>query len=690
MMLSSRVLLLALALPPIALGAEPGTEPVVPEIVVTGEFREPELSSVPASISVLTEQDIVARNAHHLEELLGMAANVNYASGASRGRYFQIRGIGERGQFAEPLNSSVGLLIDHVDFSGVGAVGTLYDVSQVEIFRGPQGTRYGANALAGLINVTTNQPTAEQQGSLRAELANYDSYSLAGTLSGPLSDRVGYRVAVQQLVSDGFIDNDFLDADDTNDRDELTLRGKLSWLVGDASELDLMLGYIDIDNGYDAFSLDNNRDTRSDEPGHDRQESSFGSIQWRWSGAERFNVEAVATYADSDIEYGYDEDWTFVGFHPFGYSSTDNYLRDRQTATAEVRVLSEPDGRLFKASTDWVVGAYYLDQQVDLTRQYTFQASDFDSRFEIDRYAVFGQTESALGNTTTLTLGARLERHESTYDDNLGVHFEPDDDLWGARIALDHMLNTDTLVYGSISRGYKAGGFNTDGTLDADLREFDPEVLYNYELGIKGSWLEDTVVARVSLFYMSRDDMQVASSETRVRPDGSAEFISYVGNASEGNNWGLEAELDWQVADPLRLFASVGLLNTEYEDYINGNGDNLDGRDQAHAPKYQFFASAQYDFNGGWFARIEVEGKDEFYFSDSHGEQSDAYELLNASIGFERGAWSARVWGRNLTDEDYRTRGFFFGNDPRLDYEGKGYNQLGEPRRVGLTVDWAF
>ncbi len=138
MMPSFRVLLVVLALPLIALGAEPETDPVVPEIIVTGEFREPELSSIPASVSVLTEQDIVARNAHHLEELLGMAANVNYASGASRGRYFQIRGIGERGQFAEPLNSSVGLLIDHVDFSGVGAVGTLYDVSQVEIFRDPK------------------------------------------------------------------------------------------------------------------------------------------------------------------------------------------------------------------------------------------------------------------------------------------------------------------------------------------------------------------------------------------------------------------------------------------------------------------------------------------------------------------------------------------------------------------------
>lgn len=686
----TRVLIVALALPNAGFGAESIAERIIPEIVVTGEFRDARLNSIPSSLSVIDEEAIAARGAQHLEELLGMAPNVNYASGASRGRYFQIRGIGERGQFGEPLISSVGLLVDHVDFSGVGAVGTLYDVAQVEIFRGPQGTRYGANALAGLINVTTNEPTPEQQGSLRVEAANYDSYSLAGSVSGPLSDRVGYRFVAQQYRSDGFIDNEFLGVDDTNERDELTLRGKLNWLAGEASEIALMVGYIDIDNGYDAFSLDNDRDTRSDEPGHDRQESGFGSVKWSWTGAERFSLEAIATYADSEIEYGYDEDWTYVGFHPFGYSSTDNYLRDRQTGTVEVRLLSEPDGRLFNATTDWVVGTYLLNQQVDLTREYTFQAEDFDSSFEVNRVAVFAQTETALSEATTLTLGARLERHESEYDDSEGVSFEPDDDLWGARVALEHMLNANTLIYASVSRGYKTGGFNTDGTLDVDLREFDPEVLYNYEIGVKGSWLQDTLVARASLFYMSRDDMQVSSSVTRVRPDGSVEFIAFLGNASEGANWGVEAELDWRPTEPLRLFASLGLLETEYEDYINGNGDDLDGRDQAHAPGYQFFAGAQYDFLGGWFARLELEGKDEFYFSDSHNEKSAAYELLNASVGLAQGAWSVRVWGRNLTDEDYRTRGFFFGNDPRTGYEGRGYTQLGEPRRIGVTVDWAF
>ena len=111
------------------------------EIVVTADFRDTNLMETGASISVLDESLIVERGAQHLEEILGIAPNVNYASGTSRARYFQIRGVGDRSQFQEPLNASVGLLLDGIDFSGIGSLGTTFDVEQVEILRGPQGTR---------------------------------------------------------------------------------------------------------------------------------------------------------------------------------------------------------------------------------------------------------------------------------------------------------------------------------------------------------------------------------------------------------------------------------------------------------------------------------------------------------------------------------------------------------------------
>jgi outer membrane receptor protein involved in Fe transport len=449
-----------------------------------------------------------------------------------------------------------------------------------------------------------------------------------------------------------------------------------------------MLGRIDVDNGYDAFSLDNGRDTLSDQPGRDKHDANFGSLGLNWYGSERFGIETIATYANSKIDYGYDEDWVYVGFDPAEYSSTDDYRRDRRTGTLEVQLFSEPAGRLFGGTTDWVVGTYVLTSDVKLNRDYTFLPSRFSSDYEVLRYAAFGQLESRLSERVTLIGGLRYERHDSKYHDSNDVRFDPDDDLYGGRLSLEYLLSDGLMGYVSAAKGYKAGGFNTLGTLDEDLREYDPEDLYNLEVGVKGRVLGDRLGARVAGFYMWRDNMQVESSVVRPRPDGSSEFVQFVGNASDGVNYGMEAELEYLATDRLTLFANLGLLFTRYKDYVNAAGENLDGRDQAQAPKYQFFTSARYRFGGGYFVNVEAEGKDSFYFSDNHDQQSDSYELYNLSAGYEGDGWTVTFWGRNLTDKDYFVRGFYFGNDPRTGYEPALYTQLGEPRRYGVTVDW--
>lgn len=198
------------------------------EIVVTSEFRPTTLQTLAASISVLNAELTERRGAQHLEELIGVAPNVNFSSGSSRARYYQIRGIGERSQFAEPINPSVGFIVDEIDFSGIGTAGTLFDVDNVEVLRGPQGTLYGANALAGLIRVNTNIPDSEPGLKLQTQVADFDTWSVgvAGNVD-LIEDQLVARIAVQQYESDGFIENTFLNRDDTNGRDEFTARVRL-------------------------------------------------------------------------------------------------------------------------------------------------------------------------------------------------------------------------------------------------------------------------------------------------------------------------------------------------------------------------------------------------------------------------------------------------------------------------------
>ena len=253
-------------------------------ITVNSDFRHQNLLKTPSSLSVLTDIEIKQRNAQHLEELIAASPNVNFASGSQRARYYQIRGIGERSQFQEPINPSVGIIIDGIDFTGIGSIANLFDVQQAEVFRGPQGTRFGANALAGLINITTNAPTEEFEGEIKLDAGNYDSYGLGLALSGPATDTVNYRLAANQYKSDGFIDNTYLAKDNTNNRDETTVRGKISIEASQELTIDLAAFYFDFDNGYDAFSLDNTRETLSDQPGVDRQKTSAFSASFNYQG----------------------------------------------------------------------------------------------------------------------------------------------------------------------------------------------------------------------------------------------------------------------------------------------------------------------------------------------------------------------------------------------------------------------
>ena len=654
---------------------------MIEEVVVTAELRAVALSEAAGSISLLTPDDR-ADVVNHLEEVLARAVNVNIASGASRARFVQMRGIGERGQFAEPLNASVGLQIDGVDFSGIGTAATLFDVSQIEVLRGPQGTLYGANALAGLINVVTPASAKDWQSRAQFDLGNYGAQGVGAVISGPLNDTVGIRLSARKYRDDGFIDNVFLPSKSTDNHDESTVRLKLD---GRSASLawQLAAGVVDVANGYDAFSLDNNRQTRSDQPGADEQTSRYLSARFEVNDLDWAQLIAAAGYTSSDVRYGYDEDWTYVGFHPYGYSSTDNYDREVKTVNLDLRWLSKGAS---KDVPNWVVGIYLLDRDADLVRDYTWLEQSFTSRFALERRAVYGEFSLPMSELWTVSVGARAEIHQADYDDNAGVRFLPEDNLFGSRLKLERHFADNGLGYLSFSQGYKSGGFNTSGTLDADLRLFEPETLWNFEVGYKAKILEERGEIRLALFHMARADVQIATSIVRVRADGSSEFIEFTGNAASGVNQGLEAEIDLTFSERLLVSAGLGLLKTEYRDYVDAAGNNLDGREQAHAPGYQAHLTGRYEISERWFASLALEAKDGYYFSDSHSAEADSYALVNAAIGYRVGRYSARLWGRNLTDADYPVRGFYFGNDPRNGYTDTTWTQLGAPRQVGLSV----
>ena len=196
----------------------------------------------------------------------------------------------------------------------------------------------------------------------------------------------------------------------------------------------------------------------------------------------------------------------------------------------------------------------------------------------------------------------------------------------------------------------------------------------------------------MTLFHTMRRRQQVSLS-TQQEPGNPNSFLFFIANASSGRNSGIEWEQTYRPVERLNLFGSLAYLNTRVDAYTfetaAGESQTLGDRASAHAPEYSLRGGAHYRTSNGIFGRLEVTSMDEFFFSDSHNQRSEPYQLVNGSLGYERGNWKLNLWGRNLLDERYATRGFYFGLEPPK-FDTKLYKSYGDPRQFGVTLSARF
>ncbi|BBP46448.1 TonB-dependent receptor [Thiosulfatimonas sediminis] len=672
-------------------------------VTVNADFRATDIENSSTSVSVIDSIELNKRNAQHMQDALNLAPNVNFASGASRGNYVQIRGIGERSQFETPINPSVGLSIDGIDYSRTGSAGLLFDTKQVEILRGPQGTVFGASGMAGMVVITSNEPTKDTEGYVSQGFGSYNTSTTEAAIGGTIiEDKLLGRLGVHSHQSDGYITNEYLERDDTNNQDEMAARAQFKWFASDTLTFDITAMHIKTNNGYDAFNLENGYTTESDTPGKDALDSSALSVKATWKINPAVIMQTTLSASNSDIEYSYDEDWVYAGkfdenLYPYNYF--DEYLRDRQNSTAEVRLLSSEQGRIFNNTTDWVIGAYQNRQDEGLVRNRDKDTADGNtpttvttSQFDTINSALYGQLDYHATPALTYSFGLRGERYESDYTDSNGENNQVNETLFGGKLAAQYQINPLHNSVTSLSRGFKAGGVNSSPLLDSQYRNFTPEYLWNLETGLNSSFMDNALKTRITVFYSWRDNPQTSNSA--YNPD-EQEFVAYTGNTERGYNYGLEAEFDWHLNDEWRAIGSLGLLQSGLSayTYTGTYGEEFfiaEGRDQAHAPNYQFSIGAEYYFAANWTLAMNIEGKDGFYYSDNHNETSSGYELVNASLEYAENNWTLTLWARNLLNREYDVRGFYFGNDPSAEYASMVYTQKGEPRMLGLNFRYDF
>ncbi|HBI75963.1 MAG TPA: TonB-dependent receptor [Alteromonas macleodii] len=662
----------------------------IERVIVSGDFRQTTLDQLSASATILDQERLRSRQPSHIDSVLNSIPNVNFAAGASRGRFVQIRGIGERSQFAEPINPSVSFIVDEFDFSGLAAAGLIFDTKQLEVYRGPQATLYGTGALAGAVKLSSNDVGSDAPDYVEARIGNKESYRIEGATGDDINTDWGYRVALVHNRSDGFVENTFLNRSDTGNIDETALRFAVEGSVDERTTLALTYRWYDIDNGYDAFSLDNDNKTLSDEPGFDEHQTHAVSARSTTNTAAGDFI-LIATHASHNIAYGYDEDWTFTGFHPWGYTSFDAYYRDVETQTGEMRFVSSDSAALFDGMTDWTIGVFYKSTEEKLLRQYTYLDSDFASEYTPTTTAIYAQTESRLNENLVLVAGLRVENYDFDYADNNQLTRAFDTTMVGGKVALQYTQG-DHFYYGSISRGYKGAGFNPDSRVNDNQRFFDEEYNWNYEVGVKGPLLTPDLIARAAIFYMDRKDTQVSDFDVITRDDGTAGFVDIIDNADLGTNKGAELELSWIASDAWQLDASVGYLSATFEGYTLADGTEVSEQRQAQSPKWTANLYSEYALTDNMLWRVDVDYKSEYRFSDGHDVTSPSTTLVNSEIVVLHGDWQTSLWVQNAFDREYYTRGFGgFSNDPRDEYAfDEPYYQIGNGRQFGVTVKYAF
>jgi outer membrane receptor protein involved in Fe transport len=682
----------------VAFGSEPLAEEAsttLPEISVVGTAISAPLQTAPISASVRQKEELIERAADNFQQLIDFTPNLNFSGGTARPRFFQIRGVGELEQYEGAPNPSVGLFIDDLDLSGLGAGSSLFDIEQLEVLRGPQSIRFGANSLAGAINYRSADPSDEYRGLTQISLGSDELIAGGVAVGGPIDGTDGklqFRLSTYRQRSDGFRENLFLNRNDTNKRDESTSRVKLRALPNEWLKVDLMGTWIDFANGYDAFAIDNSFNTQSDRPGHDLQRTAGGVLKNTIRLGTFGELQSISGFSQSDNRYGFDGDWgnpeLWEPFNPYDFRF--DSLRRRKTVSQELRLSGDTSEYTHGESSRWVAGAFaqYLGEETSI-EQFADEApyDQLESQYIGRTAAAFAQYEIPLAPGLSLTPGIRAELRSMSYSDTRENDFNPINRMWGGHLTLGYDLSKETFSYLLLSRGFRGGGFNTSVNVPENNRAFSPEALWNIEAGIKTELLERKLRLNSSVFSMFRRSQQVRFG-FQADPTDPLTFSYITDNASRGVNLGLESELTYLLSERVRLFLAGSLLHTEFRDY-QALGRDLTGRGQSHAAPWQVAVGSRMSITENLFARIDLSGRGPFYFDDVHDQRSSAYGILNATVGYETENFRIQLWARNLLDERYAVRGFFFGNEPP-DFPEKLYIQRGDPLQAGVTMTYHF
>jgi iron complex outermembrane receptor protein len=734
----------------------------IEEVTVTARKKEESLQDAPISISAFSGEGLEQRGVTSLAEIENFTPSMTFQnnpsfSGASSSASIYLRGIGQK-EFLPTVDPGVGLYVDGIYVArSVGAVLDLVEIERVEVLRGPQGTLFGRNTIGGAVSVVTRKPDEVLAGNVQATVGSDQRRDIKGTVNLPLGDTLYSRISVASLRRDGYVER-VADGEELGDDDTLTGRLALRWLPSDAVTVDWNIDHTrDRENGpavvllginyagpvdpdtppmatihnvganlaaggppipclippltglvnnavpgcYDnryVLGKDKNAGTA---PSYSKSDLTTSALSVEWEISDSLTLRSLTGWRDLDSEMSRDGDGS-----PFRVAQFADDLQQQQLSQEFQLLGSVLDDRL-----DWILGAYYFEEDGDNANTLDFTVSNFLSGGEFDNEstAFFAQGSYQITDALSLTLGMRYTDETKKFlpDQYIlqnyfagsghplldapfmqaGVRILPylekdtQVDETTPMANLRWQVSDDLMTYVTYSEGFKSGGFSQrvfppqvagitapPGTSDIDLiPSFDPEFVESWELGFKYANADNTFRLNGALFTTQYDDFQIQVF-TSVAP--------VTKNAASVETSGGELELAWAPAEGWLLEAGVGYVDAQYEklDSVETLIDKSYALERVPELTANAALSKRFDLgdNGRIDARVDWSYRDDQYMDSFNTPQiaQGSYDLFNASLTWTsaREDWSVMLGGTNLSDEDYLISGII--GDAFQAYEG--------------------
>lgn len=690
-----------------------GEEVTLPTIVVSPEWRDIDAQHMPKSVDRQDGAELETAGVHDTIELQYRVPGFVFKTNSVLGQPY-LRGVGSD-FISAGAESSVATFVDAVYLPrAYDTIVDFYDVERVEVIKGPQGVHLGRNVVGGAVSIHTRDPVPYPEAYADVLLGSYDHRRLRAAANVPLGGpALTLRLAGAAARRDGYVDNILLGTD-VNDEDYRSGRAKL--LYRPSPNLSLLFGaeyhsedstralgsQPDPDVGRSAgiemggtVPADPRRITENVPPMIDVESQRYSlRLDWERAGVD---LRSTTAYLRTEAVLALDLDGTdadYASNHPSGRS---------ETFSQEFRLSSPQERR-----GAWIVGLFFLDERafqaldtrLPQTATRNVPAGDVDTL----SYAAFAQYAWRFDAAWRIRAGLRYSRDDRRLDLVRTVTVDSGDppdvtvteqrdrrhwQAWTPELGIEYSPHPDRFWYATVSRGYKAGGFNTS-TVQAP---FDPEFLWAYEAGVKTSWPARALRANAAAFYYDYRDMQLNTPPGDAPPGTFPRVI----NAAEATLYGLDLELLWQARRDLELSLRGMLLEARFDDFVSIDPNNPDVDPDRAGGRLPQAPEVSYNF-AAWYTRPLTRGTLRFggeyryqspiYFNiyQDPALRQSGYGLLNAAVTWENRdrRWYVELYGRNLTDELYQQT--ILRNDPLT-----GTKRFwGAPRTAGIRMGYRW